>query len=103
MPHMVLGGGASTVPGLIRGDQVFCYGWSGGLLLGGTTYRMTGPYLDVYTKLETMLARLFLPRLRGLIRSSEALCWDFCMKYTFQQCQTPLMWLWQLTCLHGHR
>ena len=23
-------GGASTVPWMVRGDQVFCYGWSGG-------------------------------------------------------------------------
>ena len=31
----------------------------------------------MYSKLETLLACLFLPRPRGLIQSPEAFCWDF--------------------------
>ena len=38
--------GPYFLPWLVRGDQVFCRGRSGGTDFGGTNYRMTGTVVD---------------------------------------------------------
>ena len=42
---MVLGG-PYFPPWMVRGDQVFCRGRSGGPILGGNNYRMTTPHSE---------------------------------------------------------
>ena len=49
-----------------------------------------------YTMLKTVLARLFLPRPRGLIQSPEAFCSEFCAKSFRPPYFSFMMWLWNL-------